>query len=280
MLVMQQLLMDETGETFPALMHRLVLKPLGMTRSTFEQPLPAAQRSQAASGHDGQGAVINGKWRVHPEQAAAGLWTTPGDLARWAIAIADAWTGRSGRIMSRSMATAMLTRQQDQWGLGVEVEGSGDSLWFGHDGANRGFRAELVMFPALGKGAVVMTNADRGSELIAEVFHSIAVENGWPGYHPIARTIAHVEGGLLDSVVGRYDPHLPSPWSETRVEVTRHDISMFLEAAPNFPKSEIYPASTDSFFTLSGAEVVFKRNRNGRGIQVILGGSIVADRVR
>jgi hypothetical protein len=217
---------------------------------------------------------------VHPEQAAAGLWTTPSDLARWAIAITDAWTGRSERIMSRTMATAMLTRQKGQWGLGVEVEGSGDSLRFGHDGANAGFRAELVMFPALGKGAVIMTNADRGSELIAEVFHGIAVENGWPGYHPIERTIAHVEPELLDSLVGQYDPHLPTPWSHMRVEVTRHDTSMFLEVAPNFPKSEIYAASSDSFFTLSGAEVVFNRTRNGRGIKVTLGGSIVADRVR
>jgi hypothetical protein len=83
-----------------------------------------------------------------------------------------------------------------------------------------------------------------------------------------------VETELLASVVGQYDPHLPTPWSHVRIEVTRHDTSIFLEAAPNYPKSEIYPASTDSFFTLSGSEVVFNRSRNGRGIKVALGGSI------
>jgi CubicO group peptidase (beta-lactamase class C family) len=79
MMVMQQLLMDETGESFPALMHRLVLEPLGLTRSTFEQPLPAAQRSQAASGHDGQGAYRR-EMAGASEQAAAGFWTTPAIL--------------------------------------------------------------------------------------------------------------------------------------------------------------------------------------------------------
>ena len=48
-----------------------------MTCSTFEQPLPP-DRGQAAARHD---------WHVYPESAAAGLWTTPGDLARYACAL-------------------------------------------------------------------------------------------------------------------------------------------------------------------------------------------------
>ena len=39
----QQLLSDVTGVAFPKLMHDSVLAPLGMTLSTYEQPLPAAR---------------------------------------------------------------------------------------------------------------------------------------------------------------------------------------------------------------------------------------------
>jgi len=114
---MQQLLMDVTGQPFPELMKRLVLGPAGTTLSTYEQPLPEARWSQAASGHDGEGAVIKGKWPIHPEMAAGGLWTTPTELARWALEITKAWTGVGSKLFSKSIATEMLTVQKAPYGL-------------------------------------------------------------------------------------------------------------------------------------------------------------------
>jgi CubicO group peptidase (beta-lactamase class C family) len=74
---MQQLLMDVTGQTFPELMKRLVLAPLGMTLRSYEQPLPEPRWGEAASGHDGEGTVIKGRWLIQPQMAAGALWTTP-----------------------------------------------------------------------------------------------------------------------------------------------------------------------------------------------------------
>ena len=75
--IVQQLIADATGMPFEEAAAAAVLHPCGMTRSTFAQPLPASLRPAAAR-HD---------WRVYPEAAAAGLWTTPGDLARYVCAI-------------------------------------------------------------------------------------------------------------------------------------------------------------------------------------------------
>ncbi len=81
--VIQQLISDVTGMPFGRAAAGLVLEPLGMTRSTFEQPLPDSLHPAAA----------RRDWRVYPESGAAGLWTTPGDLARYACALQAALAG-------------------------------------------------------------------------------------------------------------------------------------------------------------------------------------------
>lgn len=47
--VVQQALIDMTHRSFPELMRNTVLRPLGMTSSTFEQPLPADETKPAAT---------------------------------------------------------------------------------------------------------------------------------------------------------------------------------------------------------------------------------------
>jgi CubicO group peptidase (beta-lactamase class C family) len=78
-----QLAMSDTlGRPFPDLTRTLLLGPAGMSRSTYEQPLPASRLAEAAAGYRGDGSPVAGKRHVYPEMAAAGLWTTAGDLAR------------------------------------------------------------------------------------------------------------------------------------------------------------------------------------------------------
>jgi CubicO group peptidase (beta-lactamase class C family) len=109
-LVMQLLMTDVTGKAFPALMQELVLGPAGMTHSTFELPLPAARAGEAASAHLDEAEMIPGGWHVYPEMAPAGLWTTPSDLARWAIAIADAAPEPSRSGSARASGSAGSAR--------------------------------------------------------------------------------------------------------------------------------------------------------------------------
>lgn len=209
-MVMQQAMIDVTSEPFPALLRRLVLEPLGMRLSTYEQPLPEARRREASSGHDGDGTMIRGQWPIHPEMAAAGLWTTPTELAHWALEITNAWAGRSSTCLSKTMAAQMLTMQRPPFGLGLVLEGRDQAFSFGHSGSNRGFRAEVVMFPAIGKGAVVMTNADRGDRIIDEVVQSIAAEYQWPARGQSEREVVTLSRNQLDGVVGTYSAPGPA----------------------------------------------------------------------
>src|ERR1035438_8640566 len=62
--VVQQAVIDVSGEPFPAYMHSRVLEPLGMTSSTYEQPLPADRRPAAASGYFPGMQPVPGKWHI------------------------------------------------------------------------------------------------------------------------------------------------------------------------------------------------------------------------
>ena len=227
--VMQQLLMDVNGQSFPILMKRLVLEPAGMTLSTFQQPLPEARWPEAATGHDGQGVVIKGKWPIHPEMAAGGLWTTPTDLAKWALEIAKAWNGNESKLFSKSIATEMLTVQKAPYGLGLELAGTGESLEFSHGGSNSGFRAFAVMFPAVGKGAVVMANGDRADFIIANLLTAIASEYHWPTRMQTEREVVPLSNAQLYALVGVYSLP-PGPSGElVTYEVTREGNRLFTE---------------------------------------------------
>ncbi|HEY6333875.1 MAG TPA: serine hydrolase domain-containing protein, partial [Blastocatellia bacterium] len=114
--VMQQMLIDVTGKPFPEILNDAVLSPVGMTESSYEQPLPESWQGRTATAHR-NGAPIKGRWHIYPEMAAAGLWTTPSDLARFAIEIQRSFEGQSNKVLSASMTKLMLTPVLQNYGL-------------------------------------------------------------------------------------------------------------------------------------------------------------------
>ncbi len=131
---------------------------------------PRSRRGEAASGHERLDTPVPGGFHVYPEMAAAGLWTTASDLARWAIALSHSYRGEPGGVLSASMAKQMVSKQMHQqppygngyWGLGVSVAGDGDSLAFSHNGRDEGFVADMFMRPGSGRGLVIMMNGVGG----------------------------------------------------------------------------------------------------------------------
>ena len=180
--IVQLLLSDMVGKPFPEIMSEMVLQPVGMNSSTYEQPLPERWHAYAASGYRGDGTKVKGNWHTYPEMAAAGLWTTPTDLARFAIAIQRAYAGEVETILTQAMVRQMLTPGMNNHGLGPGI--SEDGLRFGHGGANEGFRCEFMAFAEGGNGVVVMTNSDNGGKLAHEIILSIAEGYGWRGFAP------------------------------------------------------------------------------------------------
>lgn len=178
--VVQQLLTDASGRPFADLAHAQLFVPLGMRRSTFEQPLPTAWGNNVACGHRHDSRPLPERWFVYPEMAAAGLWTTPMDLARLLMELNASWAGKPGAFLPQSLARDMFTAPGGaRWGLGWMVSGGGDELVYCHIGGNRGYRCLMCGRPATGSAAVIMTNSDNGADLAAKLLDLIRRKYGW-----------------------------------------------------------------------------------------------------
>lgn len=236
--VLQQVLEDVTGRPFADLLHELVLEPLGMTRSGYTQPLPEDLHDEAAIAHGSDGAPVEGGWHVYPELAAAGLWTVPGDLARYAIAVQRAAAGAPGAVLGPELTTSMLAPHApassrlgglDSLGLGLFLGGR-DAVWFGHSGGNEGFRCHLLAHREAGCGLVVMTNGARGHLLVAEILDGVARELEWPDYEGAGlEGDAHAPLGI-DALVGVYELR-----PDTRIVVEQDGDDLLVTVAAQAP---------------------------------------------
>lgn len=174
----QQLIIDTTGKPFPDFMHETVLQKIGMTDSSYSQPLPSDWAARTAAGTYPDGKTVHGRWHIYPEMAAAGLWTTPTDLAKFAIEIALSKQGKANHVLSQQMTNEMLTPVMDGAALGFFLDQPNPGL-FGHSGADEGFQALLTMNASTGKGLVIMANSDLGLLAGQLVLRKVADEYSW-----------------------------------------------------------------------------------------------------
>jgi len=270
--VMQLLASEAGGKPFPTLLSELVLKPVGMTSSTYEQPLPESLRKNAATGHRPNGNLLAGRYHTYPEMAAAGLWTTPTDLARFLIEIRKGLKGQSN-VVSANTAHLMTTDVQGGYGLGLSLQGSGPAASFGHGGANEGFRCQMTAFIEKGQGAVIMTNSDRGGILVGDILRAIAREYDWPAFKPRIKKIVRVAPQALSPLTGRYQMR-----PGKTIDIVLEGEKLFIVDGKQ--KIELFPESETSFFELvEETDIVFEKAKDGKVSGLVINGNLRAPRV-
>jgi CubicO group peptidase (beta-lactamase class C family) len=263
--IIQQLLQDVTGQAFPDLMQSLVLRPIGMTHSTFSQPLPIALKSAAATPYGSDGRPLPDGALVYPEMAPAGLWTTPSDLARYVIAVQDALAGKSSRIISQATAREYLKEVLGGWGLGLGVGGTSEHRWFGHSGTNDGFQSQLFAYDS-GDGVVVMSNSDGGDGVMQDMMRTVAEDYHWSEFAPRTRTPLAAAPKTTDSYVGAYEI--------TRFNslvVSRKGDMLVLKEQQGGPPQHFLPESDSVWFSKdSGQRVSFDVTPDGQVADIAL----------
>lgn len=274
--IVQQLLADVTGQPFPQMMKEMVLGPMGMVHSTYEQPLPPNRLSEAAMPYAPSGEAVAGGPHTYPEMAPAGLWTTPSDLAHYALEIQRSLTGNSNFVLSAATSRQMLTPVMNKWGLGPETGGDGNHLYFTHGGANEGFRCNFVVYNN-GDGAVIMTNNDSGGVIANEILRTIAYEYKWPDFQPAQRRIAKIDPKIFDSYVGSY--RVAPNFALT---ISRDGDRFFAQGTGQGP-IQIFPSNDHNFFaTAVDAQITFVVDSQGHTTELILhqGGDQHAPRIQ
>ncbi|MBJ7902055.1 beta-lactamase family protein [Streptomyces sp. DSM 110735] len=179
------------GAPWEQVLREEILKPLGLHRTSTQPQAPHA-----------------GGWAVHPwadvmlpepledlgRMAPAGqLWSTTGDLARFAVFLAEGddrvLSAESVREMRTPAAPAESTDVADgaAYGLGMQIQHRGGRLLVGHSGSLPGFVANLVISVEDDVAAVVLANATSG---------------------PLVGAV----GADLVRIVAEAEPRIPEPW--------------------------------------------------------------------
>jgi hypothetical protein len=167
----------------------------------------------------------------------------------------------------------MTTADKGGYGLGLSLQGPGPAARFGHGGSNEGFKCQMTAFREQGRGAVIMTNGERGGWLADELLRAIAREYDWPSNKPVERTVITVPAGELASLTGRYEMRPGKV-----LVIALEGETLFIKEGEW--KTELYPESPTRFFELDEEHtLVFEKDAAGKSAVLVIDGQIKAPRI-
>ena len=258
--ISQLILQDVTGQPYDTYMWNNVLNPMGMSNSSYTQPPPADKENLLATGYYNDGTAVKGKYHIYPEQAAAGLWTNPTDLAKYIIETQLSLQGKGNKVLSPETTRLRLTPYIDSSAaLGVFIIKKGNEKYFNHDGSDEGFVAAYYGSMENGNGAVVMANTDNWS-LLSEVINSLASVYNWKDFYtPKIKKVVTVNNEILKSYTGNYKLHRDT----LNVTLEKEGLMIRLNSKTKY---KIYFTSDVDFFILeiAGSEVKFTKDKNNK----------------
>lgn len=245
--IAQKVVEEMTQQPFETYVNTNVLKSIGMKNSTFEQPL-ANRKGNISAAYDYQGRIIDGLWHNYPEKAAAGLWTTPSDLAKYCIEIQEILKGKENAVLTKETVVEMLKKHKNDWGLGPSLQFGEDFLIFRHGGKNAGFTNRFISFSKRGTAVIIMTNADNGNSLIDEILRAISNYYDLGISSPRIVKAIKLSNDKLSRLTGKYKLNYQVPnIGDYFIEISIKDDKLFVND-PNNGDTKVLTALGDLKF--------------------------------
>lgn len=260
--IVQLLIEDITGQPFHLWMEKNALNKLEMTLSTFDNY--PNESYLLASGHNSQGKCIDGKHHIYPEMAAAGLWSTATDIAKFVIYIQNIFSRIDSPFLKQDLIREILKPQiyamgKYQCGLGVFLENLPDEVVFEHAGQDRGFIANYRGLIHQKCGLSIMMNSDEnGWYLMEEISNSIADVYGWKNVSPTYKTIFLTDKELYQTFKGSYK----EKDNNRAISILTDGKKLFLKETQEMKQIELHPESNYLFFTQEGGHTIEFRHDN------------------
>lgn len=169
----------ELGRAFDAAMQEKVFRPLGMTATYFD--FDQAMKRNWARPHgdaiDGRpvASVANAMLlnrAVFPFRPAGGAWSSANDLIKYVRFELNEGKTDDGRqwVSTKNLLQRRIpnvpTGEDEFYGMGLETEKMGGVEVVHHGGSMGGYKSDIMLVPAAGVGAVLLTNADHGRALL------------------------------------------------------------------------------------------------------------------
>ncbi len=257
--ISQLILTDITGQHYDTYMMNEVLAPLGMTMSSYTQPPSKDKEKFLAAAYYEDGKEVQGKYHVYPEQAAAGLWTNPTDIAKYIIETQLSLQGKSNKVLSQEVTMLRLTPYIDSnAALGVFIETKGGQKYFGHNGQDEGFVSSYKGSLENGNGVVVMVNSNN-SNILQEIVNSVATVYGWKDfYKPAIKKTVPVADSVFAKYIGTYFI------GRDTMKIFREGNADYMSFAPE-EKYKLYFTSADEFFSREiPLDLKFEKDETGK----------------
>lgn len=161
---------EVSGLSFDAYIDQNILQPLGMTRSTFREPLPDALAGGMSVGYKHEKGVFEPQEfeYVHDFGPAGALSSTAADMAKFMIAHLNEGAYGDGRILARETARLMHGRVLSPHpnlsgsGLGFYESRINGRRIIGHGGDTLWFHSDLALLPEENVGLFVSYNSAEG----------------------------------------------------------------------------------------------------------------------
>jgi CubicO group peptidase (beta-lactamase class C family) len=245
------------GTSWEAFLGERLLEPLGLRRTTVDPVEPRATGYLVDPYAD---AIRQEPLMPLRGSAPAGqLWSTPADLARWAVFLADPDPAVLSPDTLAEMRQVQAMVDLEGWtlayGLGLTLYRRGERIMYGHSGAMPGFLASMMVLAKDGDraGAVVMANTSAGADVEAlsvDLLTTVVDEHphepaAWrPGGPPPAEV-----AGLLGRWWSEGSEYV-FRWREGRLEAVA---AVAREMRPQMP-AVFEPIGADRWTTVSGRE--------------------------
>ena len=138
-----------------------LIGPLGLTRTTWHEQAPHAQGYLVDEFANTAGREPHSDMKGVTSMGQ--LWSTVGDLGRWAALLVEGQEGLLDPATADEMWATQSMLDPDNWsvgwGLGIELFNGGGRVFGGHGGAMAGFLAHLMINRESKIGAAVLTNS-------------------------------------------------------------------------------------------------------------------------
>ena len=263
-LLLGKVIEDVCGMPFHAYIKTEILDPLGMTMSTFQQPLDTTVHSNFSYAYNSSGQPYEGNWHNYAALGAGGLWTNPTDLAQYCIGMYKAFTGQDNTLFDQKTMKAMVVPHLRDWGLGPMIEAKEDGLVFTHDGSNAGFKADFFAYIAEGNAVIAMANSENGADLCAEYLQAACAHYGWKAREPLLVKSMQMNASMANNYLGIYE------WVDSNsytIAITKKGDTLFLEYADDGQLNSLALEVMDTENAINietGQRLKFRRNKAGK----------------
>ena len=270
----QLALQDVANEPLPTMSQRLLFKPLGMTRSGFDQPLTTNLSNNMATPYDGDGSPIKGGAHTYATLAAAGMWSTPSDMLKFASSVRSTYLGQKTDWISQATAQEMLTNntpssEPPNVGIGffINMDDNGNILGFGHGGADAGFMSQLYIELDTGNGYAIMTNGNNGRQLITELEIRLkeALDVGYS--EPEIKPLVPISQEQLSKYIGTYAVTKPVV---VDVVLEKTADGFVLNALPYVENEEYFHEGEGLFFAKNGSSIRFEMDNDNELVKALV----------